>query len=173
VEGVVGLIMIIGGTVLAVLLLVNVGAAAYNKEKIGLVANQAATYACILPNDATRQPLVATAVDELLSNMGLNPNNTVVDVQDVNIASEVAVKVTVTATIATLLSGNFTSIMPAQLRMSDSALVVKDSWYWGYGVGVLPTGQKFTGPIFNPTGALPNDGLPAYGVSLLGMWKIR
>ena len=63
VEGVVGLLMIIGAAVLTVLLLVNAGGATYQKEKIGLVAQEVATYGTFLPNDMASEPLVATMVD--------------------------------------------------------------------------------------------------------------
>jgi len=173
VEGVVGLALVIGSTVLAVLLLVNAGAAAYNKEKIALVAQQAATYASILPNDTNRQALVETMVDAFLDNMGINSANTTVTVSDINLVNREAIEVTVTTSLSTLLSGNAAAILPLQINISDKAVAIKNPWYGAYGIGVMPFGSKFSGCLINNTGVLPADGLPAWQMDLVSVWKIR
>jgi hypothetical protein len=172
VEGVVGLVVLTISTVLAVLLLLNAGGAAYDKEKISLVADQAACYAISLPSDATRQPLVAAMVNQLLSSMGIS-NNAIVDVQDVTAGGQAAVQVSVTTSCSTLLTGRFASVMPSQIQMSDSTVVVRNAWYNGYMIEYLPSGQKLNQPLINATGALPADALPAYNISLVGMYKVR
>jgi hypothetical protein len=173
VEGVVGLMLVIGGTVLCVLLLINSGAATYNKEKIGFVANQAATYAATLPSDSTRQALVTTTVNSLLESMGLSSTNCSVTVSDITVASNPAVSVTVSASLPTMLSSNFGNLLPQQIQMSDTAVAIKNAWFWAYGKGTLPDGQSVVCPLLNATGALPNDDKPAYAITVLGVTKIR
>ncbi len=56
VEGVVGLWLIIGFMIAAIVLLLNVLAASYNKEKLGFVTDMAAVYGSNLPPDTTNAP---------------------------------------------------------------------------------------------------------------------
>jgi hypothetical protein len=126
-----------------------------------------------LPADGARQALVTDFVDGLLTNMGYTTNNSNVTITDTTVGARLAVTVTVSASVSTMMAGNFSNVMPLQFQMSDSATAIDNDWMWGYAACTLPTGQKFTAPLINATGALPNDGLPAYGVSLLGMVRIR
>jgi hypothetical protein len=164
VEGVVGLMMVIGGTVLAVVLLLNAIAATYNKEKIGFVANTAAVYAGTLPNNAARQGLVTAKVNQLLAGMALHASNTTVTVSDLTITTRPAVKVTVATSLPTLLFASFSSVLPSSIRTSDTAVAFNRCWFWGYGVGIHPLGPRWTSPITNATGALPADKKPAWTV---------
>lgn len=175
--GVACLFLIISGTVLAVLLLMNTGVATYNKEKLGFIANQAATYAATysayLPDAATRQSNVSSMVTNLLTSMGLNSSNTNVTVTDTTVGAQAAVSVTVSANLPTIMSANFSSVLPQQIQSSFTAVAIKAPYATQYVVGVDPLGGQATGLMINPTGALPNDGLPAYSISLQGLKKIR
>lgn len=175
IEGVVGTMLIIGGTVAAIVLMLNSGAATYNKEKIGFVANQAALYASSLNNTPARQALVTDLVNNLLAsnNLGAGRRGNIVTIKDTTVGSKPAVSVTVTTSVSTVFANNFSSMLPQTIQMSDTAIALKPTWFWGYAVGTLPTGQSLTFPLINATGALPNDGLPAYSLSALGLIKIR
>lgn len=173
IEGVVGMMLIIGGTVAAIVLLMNSAAATYHKEKIGFVANQAALYATTLTDNSTRQAQVTDLATKLLASMGIDAGVTTVTITDTTLGSQPAVSVTVTSAVPTMFASNFSALVPQTIQMSDTAVAPKPFWFWGYAVGTLPTGQSLTFPLINATGALPNDGLPAYSLSALGLIKIR
>lgn len=172
-EGVVGMILVIGVTIFAVVLLLNAGAAAYNKEKLGFVTNAAATYATNLTDYGTRQALVADRVNNMLASMSLTPDKSTVTVTDMNVGKLPAVSVTVSLTLPTMLSSNFNSILPQAVQLTDTAVALKPRYYWGDGLGMLPTGQNLIFPLVNTTGALPDDGKPAYAITVAAMFKVR
>jgi len=173
VHGVVGLWLIICGTVLGSLLLLNVGGATYCNDKVAFIADQAAYYAASLPNTPARQGLVNTMVSDLLKSMGFPTSATTVTITDVVVNARPAVKVDVSTSASTLLAGNFANILPAQIGVTYAATSVKNSWFNAYGVALLGDGQKFTFPMLTPDGSFPNDGLPGYVMSLVGMVKTR
>ena len=106
--------------------------------------------------------------------MGINASNTNVTVTDLTVASREAIRVTVDTQLPTMLAGNFSSALPLSFRMSDSAVAIKNSNYAKYAQGILlSTGQMWTVPLVNETGNLPNDGKPAWGISLPLFWKVR
>jgi hypothetical protein len=144
IEGVVGLWLVVLGVVFGTLLMVNVAGVTYYKEKVGFIANQAA--------DSTR---------------------TVVTLTDITVALRPAVKVTITTPFSTFLSKDFSTVIPSQITLSDSAVAVSNGWYPAYGVVQCPTGAQFLGVMINNTGALPPDGMPAYLISIFGQWKTR
>src|ERR1043165_7494135 len=78
--GIAALFLIVAGSSLSVLLILNSGIATFNKEKLGYIANQAATYAsrysAFLSITSTRNQNVTDMVNGLLSDMGLNSSNT-------------------------------------------------------------------------------------------------
>jgi hypothetical protein len=173
VQGVVSLWLVICGTVLGSLLLLNIGGASYCKEKVGFIADQAAYYGASLPDTPARAALVTTMVDDLLKSMGLPTSSTTVTTTDLTVNSQAAVAVTVSTTASTLLAGQFANVLPGQLGLTYSATSVKNSWFWGYGVALLGDGTKFTFPLLTPTSTPPNDGLPGYTMTLVGMTKTR
>ncbi len=172
-EGVVGLVLVIGGALMAFLLLMNTGVATYNKEKIGFVANSAASYAATLTDPSTRQANVESLVGTTMSNMGLNSASTVVTIKDLTEASIPAVSVTVAVNIPTLLSGSISGLLPQQVQMTDTAVALKPINTMQYLVIQDPLGGQVTVPLLNNTGALPKDNLPAWSISLQGVKKIR
>jgi hypothetical protein len=171
IQGVVCLWLVICGTVLGSLLLLNIGGASYCKEKVGFIADQAAYYAASLPASPTRDSKVNTMVGDLLKNMGFSTSSTVVTVSDLTVKSRPAVAVTVSTTASTLLAGQFANVLPGQIGLTYSATSVKNCWFWGYGVAMLGDGQKFTFPLLTPDGSFPADGLPGYQMTLVGMTK--
>lgn len=173
VEGVVGLVLIIGTTVLASLLLINTGVATYNKEKIGFVADQAAAFATSCTNMSTRQADVSSFVDNLLTQMGLNASNTNVTVSDVAVGQWAAVSVSVTSNLPTIMSSGFSNLLPQQIQVSDTAVSIKSPYVSQYIVGVDPFGGTVTCALIDPTGNLPPDGLEAWRMSLTGTKRIR
>jgi hypothetical protein len=173
IEGVVGLWLVVLGVVLGTLLMVNVAGVTYYKEKIGFIANQAADYAATLPDDPARHGVVLDSVKALLVSMGFQSTRTVVDVQTITVASRPAVKVTITTPFSTFLSKEFSTVIPPQITLSDTAVAVSNGWYPAYGVVQCPTGAQFLGVMINNTGALPPDSMPAYLISIMGQWKTR
>jgi hypothetical protein len=172
VEGVAGLWLVVLGVVFGALLMVNVAGVTCYKEKIGFIANQAADYAATLPNDAARHGLVLDTVKALLVNMGFQNAHTVVTLTDVMVATRPSVKVTVTTPFSTFLSKEFSTVIPLQITLSDSAVAVSNGWYPSYGI-VQSGGKQFLGVMINNTGALPPDSKPAYLISIMGQWKTR
>lgn len=174
VEGLVGLMLIIGSTILAVILLLNTGIATYNKEKVAFVADQAATYATSLTNLSTRDADVRSFVNSLLNQMGVKASNTTVKVTDIACSKWAAVSVSVSTTLPTLMSSGFSFLIPQQLQVSDTAVAIKSPYATAYCVGVAPVGGQVTLALLNATGVLPNDSLPAWSINLdLGVLRLR
>ncbi len=175
--GVVSVFLLVSGSVLAVLLLMNTGVATYNKEKLGFIANQAAiyaaTYSAYLTDTTKRQTNVSSMVSSLLTSMGLNSSNTTVTVTDTTVGAQPAVSVTVSANLPTVMAANFSSVLPQQIQSTFTAVAIKAPYATEYVVGLDPLGGKVTGLMINPTGALPNDGRPAWSIGLQGLNKIR
>jgi hypothetical protein len=172
-DSAVGMWLVMSGTILGTLLLLNVGGWVYYKEKLGFVANTAATYACTLPKDPSRNGLVTTSLNQSLTSMGFDPAATTIDISDLTITGRPAVRVTLSYSFATLLAGNFSKVIPASMTISDSAVSSQREWYFGDCSFLGPNGQHFTCPMANSTGDVPPDGLPAWHVTLLGMARTR
>jgi len=172
-ESAAGMWLVISGMILGTLLLLNVGGYIYYKEKLGFIADRTATYACTLPVNATRNSLAIAAANQNLSSMGFDPARTTIDVSDLTITGRPAVKVTLTCSLSTLLSSNFSSVIPSLITISDTAVSSQREWYFGDCSFLGPNGQRFTSPMANSNGNVPNDGLPAWHVTLLGMARTR
>src|SRR5579883_2497962 len=99
VEGVVGLMLIVSATVIAVMLLLNTGIATYNKEKLSFVADQAAIYATSVADSPTRDSDVSSFVNNMFSNMGIQASNTTVTVKDIACSKWAAIQVQVTTSL--------------------------------------------------------------------------
>ncbi|MBS2001346.1 MAG: hypothetical protein JST44_07550 [Cyanobacteria bacterium SZAS LIN-5] len=185
VETVVGLLIIVIGTVFGALLLLNVGRVTYYKQKISFVAQQLAYYAAILPapqDDPTVQPLLQTMGQQMIDRMGLNASTVTVNAGPAPIAIDpdagVGVKVDLTVSFPTLLSAGFNATIPLNVTLSDSAVTAQSAWFRQYGVLYNPPlVDKVTFPVFEHqplTGyiAPPHDGLPAWSMSIVNMWPI-
>jgi Flp pilus assembly protein TadG len=168
VQGVVGLWLLVIGTLLGLLLLVNVGGATYGREKLGFVADQAAGYATTLPAAANRQQAVTDLVKLLLAKMGFSTTNTTVTVSDTTVNGQAGVQVTVTTSLATLLAGNFGGIIPGEISMPYTAAAAKTRWFNSYAVCTLLNNQSLTNPVIDTNMSLPKDGLPHYSTNILG-----
>lgn len=185
VETVVGLLIIVIGTVFGALLLLNVGRVTYYKQKISFVAQQLAYYAAILPapqDDPTVQPLLQTMGQQMIDRMGLNASTVTVNAGPAPIAIDpdagAGVKVDLTVSFPTLLSAGFNATIPLNVTLSDSAVTAQSAWFRQYGVLYNPPlVDKVTFPVFEHqplTGyiAPPHDGLPAWSMSIVNMWPI-
>ncbi len=184
VEAVVGLLIVVVGTVMGALLLLNVGRVTYYKQKISFVAQQLAYYAAILPapqDDPSVQPLLQTMAQQMIDRMGLNASSVTVNADAAPIPLDpqagVGVKVDLTVAFPTLLSVGFNTI-PLSVTLSDSAVTAQSAWFRQYGVlNNPPLVDKVTFPVFEHqplTGyiAPPHDGLPAWSMSIVNMWPI-
>src|SRR5277367_6915217 len=80
IEGALGLIMVLGGAIIAVLLILNSGTGIFLKMKIGLVTAQAAQYAAVHQTDANVQGETQAFVEALMPNVGLTPKQLTVTV---------------------------------------------------------------------------------------------
>lgn len=114
VEGVVGLGIVIGATVLAVLLIINVGTATHLKRRVGFMAEQAAQYAANEDDDSKRSEFVR----ELSTKMGLG-QLTKSKFADLEVLEHPAVRATLTSRMSTF---GDVAWLPASVRMSDSAV---------------------------------------------------
>jgi hypothetical protein len=164
--------LLIVGTVLGLLFLVNVGGATYGREKLGFIADQAAGYATTLPT-ANRQQMVTDMVTQLLASMGFSTTNTAVTVSDATVNGQPGVQVTVTTSLATLLGGAFAGVIPGEISMPYTATAAKNRWFNSYAVCTLLNNQKLTNPVVDTQLPLPNDGLPGYVTTILGTTKIK
>lgn len=185
VEAVVGLLIIVVGTVFGALLLLNVGRVTYYKQKIGFVVQQLAYYAAILPapqDDPSVQPLLQTMAQQMIDRMGLNASSVTVSAgapsTPIDPQAGVGVKIDLTVAFPTLLSAGFNSTIPLTVTLSDSAVAAQSAWFRQYGVlHNPPLVDKVTFPVFEHqplTGYIvpPHDGLPAWSMSIVNMWPI-
>lgn len=174
VEALLALMLTIGATTLAVILLLNTGSATYDKEKIAFVANQAATYATSLIDMSSRDSDVQSFVDTMFTQMGVKATNTVVTVKDTKCAKWSALTVQVTTTMPTIMSSAFSNLIPQQIQVTDTAVAIKSPYAEAYCIGVDPLGGQVTLALINPDGTLPSDGVPAWAISLAaGVVRLR
>lgn len=177
-QGVVCLMIIVIGVVLGVLLLINAGMAAYQKEKLCFVANQSAGYATsFLPSEqGTAPPKVINFARQLLSNMGINSADVTVNL-GVPMGTTRAAQVGISAPLATFVPGAFTSVMPTGLQLSDTESVPNHSYYSAYGLGILGQAGIVGGSVLFPVTKLglvpPDDGLPTWLINQGVMIRIR
>jgi hypothetical protein len=177
-QGIVCLMILIIGTVLGVLLLINAGTAAYQKEKLCFVANQSAAYATsFLPSErAAAAPKVQNFSRQLLSNMGINTADVTVNF-DVPVGAQKGAQVSITAPFATVAPAGYASVIPNGLQMSDSECVLNHSYYSAYGLGILGQAGIVGGSVLFPVTKLglipPDDGLPAWTINQGIMIRIR
>ncbi len=175
VEGVVGLFLITTFMIAAVVLLVNVLAASYNKEKLGFVTDMAAVYGSNLPADTTNAPqLIEDRVKLLLQQMSVKTTTLNVSSKwnDHTATGKVGTRpscsVTIDATVPTLLSASMPGFMPVDVKMTDTSVALMRPWNWSYGscsiaAAVLP---GWITPGLNVTGYVPKDGKKVCNVIL-------
>lgn len=171
-EGAVALVMVIGGLIVAGLLLMNSGVLIYNQEKIGYATHSAASFAATA-NSGSRQADTEAEVDKIMDNLGLGSATTSTTIRDVTIKSKPAVSVTITANLPTMMAAGFGNIIPQQVTLTETAVALKPINPMKYLVVVHPLTGLITLPLVHPTGILPNDGLPAWEISLAGVRRLR
>ncbi|MBI4532377.1 MAG: hypothetical protein HY711_00400, partial [Candidatus Melainabacteria bacterium] len=123
VEGMLGLVLIIGGIVCGTILLVNVGIATYYKEKLGFISNQAANYAASLDPKENISDKTKDFVKELMPKMGFANSGLEVTTALSTVAGKQAATVTVASSELPLFGRG--SILPLTLSLKDSATAVK------------------------------------------------
>lgn len=170
---------------LAVLLSVNTGVATYNNEKLGFIANQGATYIAnfwpYLPTNQVRQDNVTSMVNGLMSNMGLNGNNTTVTIAYPMVNGTQNVSVTVTSSLPTITSGGFSSVIGQQMQATNTATVpmVAKPYATGYVIGQDPiggglvTGYLVSPDITNLNATIPTQNQTVWSIGLDGLHKVR
>jgi hypothetical protein len=174
VEGLVGMMLISGATVLTVILILNSAIASYDREKIGFVANQTAYYAASLDDPSTRDSDATAFADNLLTQMGLQASNTTAKVSDTAAGPFASVSVEVSAKLPTVTSSAFSYMLPSQLQVSDTSMVVKRPYVTQYLQGVDPIGGQVVVPLIEaPTATLPPDSLQAWQIALFGVTQLR
>jgi hypothetical protein len=165
--------VVITGLIFAGLLLMNSGVLIYNQEKIGFVAQSAAAYAAACTDPATRQADVDAQVSNIMNNVGLGTATTTSTIKDVTVNTKPAVSVTLSASLPTLLSANFGNLLPQQVQLSETAVALKPLNNMKYLIVIHPLGGSILLPLVAPGRVLPNDGLPAWEISLAGVRKLR
>ncbi len=170
--------VIVMGVVLGVLLLLNAGIAAYQKEKLCFIAEQSAGYATsFLPSEqSTAPPKVMNFARQLASNMGINSADVTVDL-GVPLGTTRGAQVGISAPMATFVPGAFSSVMPSGLQMSDTEIVPNHTYYTAYGLGILGQAGIVGGSVSFPVTKLglvpPDDGLPTWLINQGVMIRIR
>lgn len=126
VEGVVALVLIIIGTVLGTLLLVNSGLSIYYKEKLGFVANQASQFAFQLPADKDPRPQTTVFVNELIEKIGLPAEKTTVTTDNtVQIAGVRGAKVIISAELKLIGKGD---VLPLTIPLTETAIAIASNY---------------------------------------------
>lgn len=150
IEGVIALSMIIGGTVLAVLLLTNIGVSIYYKQKLGVVSNYTAQF--VAQRGPTVQPQeVASKAQEMATSMGL-PNVQVVSIDFPN-----ADLATVTLRLNGTLMGRG-DIMPAMIDIRDTCSAPRSTGPMGFYYFQVSDSRHGWVPLYS----LPTAGLPTW-----------
>jgi len=152
--------MIIGGVVLGVLLLVNVGLSIYYKQKLGLVSNYAAQYAAGLdPLDPNMGGKTQSQVDSIARSMGIpSVQVTQIDLSNPSFAS-------VTVRMSGLLVGKG-DVLPTAVSLTDTGSAPKSSKPMGYYLFQVSHGTN-AAPRF---GWVPIYREPASGAAL---WRFE
>lgn len=120
VEGICGLGLVIGGVVLATLLIVNTGMAMYLKGKLAFVAQQTARFSTGLPQ-STMEKDAEEFGKELARRMGLDPKETQIKIARTSIGSSEAIEAQASSSMTTF--GNV-DWLPKTVGMTDSAIAI-------------------------------------------------
>jgi hypothetical protein len=118
IEGVFGLMMIISGTTLATVLLINSGTSILFKNKISLVASQAAQYAAAHQSDPNLEPETEAFVESLMPAVGLTPYGLNVTVTATELNGVQGQQVSVTNRF--LLCSTCGGVFPKQIQLADT-----------------------------------------------------
>lgn len=161
VEGVMGLWLIITGTVLAITILVNTGMSTYYKEKIGFIANQCGIYASSLPPGEDMTTKVEDMARGLVNALGMANSGVKVKVEEKAVADRTAVKITVAVNGLKLFGPG--DVLPGTINLEDSAVVIKN----GAPTGLLwlNNNAKFSGYLI-PAIKVPPSGPASVGMPL-------
>lgn len=160
VEGVVSLAMVIGGVILGVLLLVNIGISMYYKQKLGLVSSHVARYVATQdPNDGNLGTNAQAQATSIANAMSL-PN---VQVTTINLNHPDFVTVTVNMSGVLIGKGD---VIPTAINISDTASVSKSAnpiGYFVFGVNMgLNNGKNGWVPIYRQS----TPGLPTWRLEI-------
>lgn len=152
IEGVVALILLIGGAVCGTLLLVNAGCATYYKEKLGFIDNQAANFAGNkVAEGATAAEVQAqteTFVNDLLQKMGMPV------AQDVEVTVDADFVVVATKLANLTLIGNG-SILPFSVSVQDTSAFKRANQFYPILLDLnLGSGGRFYVPSYRAEATL-------------------
>lgn len=159
VEGVMGLWLVITGTVLAITILVNTGMSTYYKEKLGFISNQCAAYAATLPPGEDIPTKVEPVARDLLNALGMANTGCKVKAEERAIQDRTAIKITVAVNGLKLFGPG--DVLPGTINLEDSAVVLRN----GAPTGLLwlNNNAKFSGYL------IPAIKVPPSGPNSLGM----
>jgi hypothetical protein len=159
VEGVVALMLVIGATVGACLLLTNIGMSIYYKEKLSFVSNQCAQYARYIPGAEDAEVKTAELAKSLLKAMGIKASRCDVKVKDTLIEGVPAISVSITAMDLHLFGNG--ELLPGTLSLQDTAVALKgtapDTLLW------FARNPQVSGYLL-PVVKVPPDGVNSLGV---------
>jgi Flp pilus assembly protein TadG len=124
VEGVIALMMIIMGTVGAVLLMVNTGMSMYYKQKLSFVAQQAASYIALLSAADDIEVKGEDTSRALMQAMGMDPNRCTVHIELTTVQDLPAVSVTLATDVKLFGKGD---VLPLSIKIQDTAVAIKGS----------------------------------------------
>jgi len=117
IEGAVGLLMVISGGIMATMLMLNSGADIFFKNKILVVANQAALYAAAHQSDPNVQEETQSFVQELMPTVGLTPSSLNVTVTPTTVNGVEGEQVAISNQFPLFGTG---SILPNKIRLADT-----------------------------------------------------
>jgi hypothetical protein len=180
VEGTVGLMLVIGGGVMASLFLLNCGMSAYFKQKLEIVSNAAAQYAATLPPSddlPTKTTLTQQFVQQLMPQVGVRSINLSVNLDNSTVGTQTGISATVTNCFPLFGNG---SILPATIQLSDSSWATTSgngsgggsSWngpWFAFYFSYASTGQPMT--IYVPCSNTVSAGLSTTGPGPILGWS--
>jgi hypothetical protein len=116
IEGVIGLMMVIGGTVFATLLILDSGTGIFLKNKISLVASQAAQYAANHQSNPDVETDTEAYVQSLMPVIGLKPSRLTVTVTATSVNGVQGEVVAISNQFPLFGQG----IFPTEIQLSDT-----------------------------------------------------
>jgi hypothetical protein len=117
IEGAIGLILVIGGCMLAVVLVLNSSVGACYKSRLAVVTNMATQFAVTKSTDAGLSAETNTFVQQLMSQAGMAPYNLTVTVKLATIDTQPGVLVSISNQFPVLGNG---TLIPMQLKVADT-----------------------------------------------------
>lgn len=123
IEGAVGLVMVLGAGIVAMMFILNSGVGMYYKQKLMPVTNLAAQFAAAHASDSNVDEETANFVRDLMPKLCMAPSNLQVKVETITVGSEPAMQVTVSNSFPLFGTGGASGATNL-LALSDTEVVV-------------------------------------------------